>query len=412
MATILSSNREQLIANFSFAAIIGPSFLIGGLNILIATFLALYFIWKQLCAGQDGTSGAPLFFAVLCLFYYSYFGWRAHDQAIDARSSRFFVENLMFIFAALFTLNIKSFSIPRILRIMGDALFPAMLLLLIITLIERYVYGVDRVIGTSRSPLILAALIVAGVHLSLADWRNRSLIWKNGAAMSWVIGLYIVLFLTESRASFGIYFICGGIFLCDVFLRVSNGWKVNMIKFFSLLLTVLGGAFSLIVALYFADLLPRVGLNISFLTGATSELDYSSASRVEMWKLGLQSIKDAPILGYGTQNTFAVIKESWPYDTDHGHLHSDILNHLVGGGLIGAMIYLSLIFSPIMFIFANRNRENLPIYICILTTSLLLFGGLTARMFLRPVPMVNTVFLLLFALAVSCHYATKRASID
>ncbi len=404
--------REYQILNLFLVALIGPSFLFGGMIILIATLVGMYLIWILIRNGVSGSSGAVSFFAIICTIYYLYFGWRAHDQGIDARASRFFVENVAFIFVALFALNIEKVSVSKILRFAGNSLFPAMLVLLIVTLVERHIYDVARVEALSRSPLILATLIASGVHICLADWRARGTLWRSTAAASWLMGLYIILILTESRASFLVYIICGGIFLCDVFLNVSYGWKRNITRFLSLLIAVVACAVIVVIALFYLNALPRLDANISFLTGQSDSIDYSSASRIEMWRLGLEQAKSSPLFGFGPQNTFASIKENWPYDTDHGHLHSDILNHLVGGGLIGLVIYLVVIFSPIAFVIINKNRDNLPIYICVLTTSLLFFGGLTARMFLRPIPIVNSVFLLFFALAITIQFSKRQNITD
>ena len=408
MSTINDRSADGRIYNLFLVAILGPSFLVGGLNILLITILGFLVIWSILREGHNGISGAAFLFTIICLSYYTYFAWNAHAHAVDERASRFFVENIAFIFVALLSLKMEKLSVSKILKISSDVLFPAILILLIITLIERHVYGVARVEALGRSPLILAALIVGGVHISLADWQNRSRLWCVGAAASWLIGLYIILFLTDSRASFALHFICGGVFLCNMFLNAEHGWKRNLLRFFNLILLVLFFCVVLIVVLYYADAMPRIGNNIAYLTGSAEKMDNSSFWRVEMWRYGMAQVYEAPLLGYGPQNTFMAIKEIWPYDHDLGHLHSDFLNHLVGGGIIGLLLYFAISLAPIAFIFINKNHENLPIYICVLTSTFIVFGGLTARVFLRPVPMVNAVMMIFFALAVSCHYANKK----
>ncbi len=367
--------------------VIGPSFLFAGWNVgigYILTAMALYLIVSD---ERVPLSGAGKYLSIMCAIYYVYFAWRIVDAGLDARAGLFFNENLVLLCVPFLLQVADKFDVDVVLKRSADFLFPASVLLLIFGLIENQVFHVARIDLLGRSPLILAVLIVSGVHFSLTDWKSRSKLWRLGAVISWFIGLYVIGFLTDSRATFLLYFVALGIFVTYLICSVEYSWRKNLVRILALmfvLLLAVGGVLYLFAA---TDIFPRFKEPVIALVNLDlSQLDTSSIWRIQMWDIALNKIQESPIIGFGPQNTFAAIAEDWPHkDIFLGHLHNDILNHLMGGGAIGLMIYFALLFSPIVALFINRNWDDRTIYLCVLICVLVFLSGLTARVYLRPV---------------------------
>jgi len=82
-----------------------------------------------------------------------------------------------------------------------------------------------------------------------------------------------------------------------------------------------------------------------------SDVDASTAIRIEMWKLSWSAFQEAPIFGTGW-NSFGELAlntklHTYSIKIDRFDFHADILNFAVAAGLLGVLLYACFIFAPL-----------------------------------------------------------------
>lgn len=117
------------------------------------------------------------------------------------------------------------------------------------------------------------------------------------------------------------------------------------------------------------------------LNGAHSD-DNSGNVRLDLYKDGIRAFLRSPWVGYGWRGKAAA---TYPGDLkiirirEHWHLHSDVLDFAVSGGLVGLLVYGLLIAAPIVG--AVRSEHDSQRQARILGTSMLAIGLLSYGLF-------------------------------
>ena len=209
----------------------------------------------------------------------------------------------------------------------------------------------------------------------------KFLLEKNSNLAKTMYGLLIIsttinLFIIDGRAG-QIAFLL--VVLALVVFNMKN--KVKGIFIASvLLLSIVFSATALSPS--FNDRMTR---GVSELKSFIDDGTYSGSwgARLEFWDVGLTAVKQEPILGIGIGDIASNLREGKKtsdtiHNTPTGGYHSDFLETIVAGGLVGAILFISIF----VFLWKAKVRDPLVNNMRIIVTVLFVFG-LIADNFLR-----------------------------
>ena len=144
----------------------------------------------------------------------------------------------------------------------------------------------------------------------------------------------------------------------------------------------------------------------------------SVRERVVMWKAGLETSMDSPVLGHGlhkANQAVALRVQSSNYQkriAGYTHLHNEFVNTLVGKGLLGLASLLLLLFGPIALL--GKCLKDGTSYTCasmgILVCSGYALFGLTNLAFGHGIMNTFYVFFLSITLNLVILFRTTRTS--
>ncbi|MFZ3207952.1 MAG: O-antigen ligase family protein [Geobacteraceae bacterium] len=187
------------------------------------------------------------------------------------------------------------------------------------------------------------------------------------------LSIYFIKKQERLQKYFGVF--CFVAFLCIIVMTQSRAGFLGMclsmlaVFYFSRRKAMMA-AFAVVIILIALPFVPdsyfgRIG-NIKSQDIQGDEItDYSSASRLLLWKVGLKVFASNPLLGIGNLNfskasrehasEYAGIVDNRLYETTFGsggkrglsHTHNTYLNILVEGGLLAAIPYYILLFLPL-----------------------------------------------------------------
>ena len=98
----------------------------------------------------------------------------------------------------------------------------------------------------------------------------------------------------------------------------------------------------------------------------TGKQDTSVGARLAMWKLGVDGVAQAPLLGQGDQGWLdmrdAALVEGQlsPFSAQFTHLHNEYLNVMFKRGLVGLALYLGLYLVPMLMFFKPYLKDQRP----------------------------------------------------
>ncbi len=216
--------------------------------------------------------------------------------------------------------------------------------------------------GTLGNPVYFAGFLAPIVFLALyllRQERNKPLIaiWSSSAIL-----IIIALFFSASRAA--LLGLAAGfiIFAILSFAELAN-WlkKQKRIFIFSCLLFVI---FLGIIFLLFA----KAYLQQSFIFKRLLDLRPEILNnRLPAWDVALRAFKDKPFLGWGPYS-FAYLYQKYFISRYYRFLESDslffdahnkALNLLAETGIIGAFVWIAIVFLALLKLFYNRKRLGL-----------------------------------------------------
>ena len=208
--------------------------------------------------------------------------------------------------------------------------------------------------------LLIVVLLVAGLE-RCASWRT----------VLPLLGLAIVtLVATDSRTAM-IAAVATAVLL--VLRRLPAGWVLFAVLTMAILALLAGLAVSF--GLVEADL-------DTLLAGAsragTAEGIYTLTGRTHVWAFVVEKIRESPLAGYGYGCTRFVLTGDG--DLAVYHAHNQLLNILLGGGLVGGLLVAAMLLTQ-LGAWAVRP-QMLPDAILILV----IVGGLADNMVFTPVP--------------------------
>lgn len=95
------------------------------------------------------------------------------------------------------------------------------------------------------------------------------------------------------------------------------------------------------------------------------DLKYNySSGRIEIWKNGLQIVKESPVIGVGYRNIAEYAKKHFPdgylvknvYNVKYDSMHNLELDILIGQGILGVVIFLLLAGNTLVILYRNLHR--------------------------------------------------------
>ncbi len=130
-------------------------------------------------------------------------------------------------------------------------------------------------------------------------------------------------------------------------------------------------------------------------------------SRIKPWEVAITSIKASPIIGYGlgsSYNLYFLFRDPKRSSRSYNHVHSEILEYLQEGGLVGLIIFI-LFWSYLIYLLVKllRNPKTSLIQLRLgigITGSLLAYHihssvSLSARMMVVKLPLYTLIGLVL-----------------
>lgn len=232
--------------------------------------------------------------------------------------------------------------------------------------IDVFIFGAERGGGMVNNPIHLAALGLALGFVALIG------IWGAGRLrpiflLGPVLGIATV-YLTGSRgpvvAAVQMLLVAAAA-ICFTWLPARAAWRTVGYS-----TAVIAVVVTLLLFTGVADDLPLIGEVLSLLrTGVTT--DASAGERLVMYESAVNAFAASPLVGYGLIDYTAAAAAHAPegalfplYD----HLHNDIADFAVVGGLLGLLAYGLFLFAPIIGALRARGPLRIP---------LLYLGGVT-----------------------------------
>ena len=149
-----------------------------------------------------------------------------------------------------------------------------------------------------------------------------------------------------------------------IFIQVSQKWRPLMRAglMTGLLAVLCAGA-----VFYDGIVQQRIRLAASEINAYidTGKQDTAVGSRLAMWRLGLQGLKDAPLLGHGdagwlkNRDLAVASGKLSEFSAGFGHLHNEFLNVAYKRGLVGLAFLLAMYLVPMLYFFKPYlNHDN------------------------------------------------------
>ena len=98
--------------------------------------------------------------------------------------------------------------------------------------------------------------------------------------------------------------------------------------------------------------------------------DNAMQHRLEMWVASIKTIKDNPFLGYDISNRFVAIKTNLleTFEYNFTHPHNDILASTIGVGLIGFILSIVSLLSPVFGAILSEVKTQQKMFLGTLVT--------------------------------------------
>jgi O-antigen ligase len=211
----------------------------------------------------------------------------------------------------------------------------------------------------SRNALMFGSMFTAMGFISLIGFQTKPLKEKIFSVVSLGTALITVGFWAESR----------GALLASAPLFILSIWYIRpKLKHFLLISTF---SIGIPLGLYMTtgpvsqkidQTTQRLINGINTANESAQNEDSSVKQRITMYTLGYNLIKESPLKAYGYQNRFNSIL---PYMESnnlfyHGHLHNAFLNHWIAGGPAGLLIFLLVVFAPVIIVsfYGSCSRDT------------------------------------------------------
>jgi O-antigen ligase len=226
---------------------------------------------------------------------------------------------------------------------------------LVYALYQRLALHMDRVGYLDSDPIRIANTAVIMGFLSLmgilGDTGRRRLGYLAGPALA-----IAVAYLAGTRGAIVSSVAIGAV---AAFMLVNKPKQALLVA----AALAIAGAAAIVVAAWLH--VPRVDTlvtTIGQLFRGEAVTDESASIRVAMQQAGWAAFLDSPWIGHGWQRIMTAAIAHLPPGqeglfTGQPHLHNDILDFAVAGGLLGLLAYLTLLLTPVVAAFRSaRDR--------------------------------------------------------
>jgi O-antigen ligase len=248
-----------------------------------------------------------------------------------------------------------------------------------VTAYDVYVLGLRRGGWTVNNPIHLADLALMLGFASLVALYGASR-WRWIALLGPVLAL-IAIMLSGSRGpliAFGAVAVVAALFL------VFTLWRGHrLVPWLAVVLVVAGVAIGPFIEVQLgARTFSVVALVDDFVDGGPS--DDSTSQRVYMLRSAWGAFQASPIFGHGMIRYTHIAAQYGPADNPFrpsGHLHNDIADFAVIGGLLGLLSYILILLAPLAASLGISRQRRAPILFLGLAMSVgYLFMGFTNAM--------------------------------
>jgi O-antigen ligase len=253
------------------------------------------------------------------------------------------------------------------------------------------------ILGEPRADSLMFGAILLGNTAILLGFLSLAGLLIGGQGR-WVFALgpfvgVLVNALTGSRGPLL------GLFPLILFATLFLGWRLRWKPYVILLITMgcLGISVGIVLltqsraasileafgTMFMLQPTPEVGADGS--SGAA--LDGTANIRLVLWRAGYAAFLEAPWFGHGWARLMAaIVPHLSPEHLVHArlpHLHNDIINFAVAGGIVGIAAYLLLLVTPIAAAWRSPRDSlfHMRLYGCAVLVISYFFAGLTDLMF-------------------------------
>lgn len=198
------------------------------------------------------------------------------------------------------------------------------------------------------------------IYLLKIEWAK--LFWRYFYFFSLFSFIYILI-NTETRGAFL------GLLVFAILFALGYLWaqRKNRNKMYYGVLILLISIF-IFITLLFVQKQANWVKNVSLFNKIAniSLNDTTTQSRLTIWRNSLEGVKEKPIFGWGEENFIYVFNKYFPVEIFHDigsevwfdRPHNILVQHLVQGGLLGLLLYLSIFFYLIYLLYKKYLQDK------------------------------------------------------
>ena len=342
--------------------------------VLICSAFFVFLIYKSKeYRPTFGTVSWAFLIFVIILFVADLFGQFSYKSFFSnfERMEGFFTILLLFFYYLILNGVLKS---ERIWENLFNTVLGAGVLMDIFAFVEKS-HGTDRLAAQLGNATYLAAFMLFNLFLGLyllvrhLDRKdiNKSTKWLKTSAYIIIILLDLYVFYnTGTRGAilgFGI-----GLFIASILFAFFEKHNRKLkITGYTLLIIVVVSAGSLFIFrnssfVKSSSVLSRLSQLVAAPTDLSQYFATAGKSRLSIWKIAGEGVKERPILGWGQENFNYVFNKYYDpkiYDQEQwfDRAHNVFFDWLISGGILGLLSYLSIFFFGIYAIW-KKSRED------------------------------------------------------
>ena len=233
--------------------------------------------------------------------------------------------------------------------------------------LSEIIDGNSRAAGFHGNALLAGSGLLVGVMMPFSIWHRLSFPLQILFVILFALTFLTAFMFVEARASSLILLVTGGpILTCLILAKIKgrNRWIWRLAVFTTIcVLAIAALYFVLEISEHRAVVRMRNGIiellqSLQQQNNGQTLRDKSVSARALMWQQAWLAIQEAPIWGHGVHHRFDAVDETLfrRFGPSFTHLHNSVLNHAVGGGLVGVGFYITLTFYPLLFFAYTRWR--------------------------------------------------------
>lgn len=260
---------------------------------------------------------------------------------------------------------LSRYAAPDSAVVVSWVAFVGTLLSAVTALSDIYFYGAKRAEGWWSDPIWAAeAALILGFLCLVAFPVMRSR-WRYLLLLGPAIGLGVVA-LSGSRGPL----LAAPVIAFALMLTSFRPWWKQIVALG--VVVMIAGALVLPFAPRVLDRVERTGTVIVQLVTTGTIKEKSAGARLAFWKAGTAAFMDSPWIGYGWSKYVRAAYSYLPRDLrrefnargsglrGNHHLHADILNIGVAGGLLGLLAYGLILLAPLLGAFRSVRDSQFP----------------------------------------------------